>query len=395
VVVVALLLGDYDNDGDIDIAVGMINVQPRDGMNVIYENKLGDLPIFTLEPAWYSADYGDTVRIQFADVDRDGKLELISASKDGRIVLYDNTARGLERAPEDPFRVTGISTCPMTGFVITHFGDDLLNTSCEHASDLDLLCSWVPTYFSGVYTDISSWSPPSFDPMNPSYKNTIDKSTDGNYLCQDINGDGIMDWVAFSYGGITAGLCTGDRSSHFSFEIIQLVNNDDMQYAEDFAVMEAPDYPDRIYIAVASRGYRSHYTFPEYTESQDYIFSTSIYDNGSYNLVWQDELEVPTLSIGFADFNSDAEYISSHIYNSVLSSTNQTIVFPGPLYCVDEVILNKVKLHNNQYHIDIMNGQISIIGGNAGDQIQISYSTSTGVDLVCARNGRNAVYYHD
>ncbi|MBK9098389.1 MAG: T9SS type A sorting domain-containing protein [bacterium] len=95
--------GDYDNDGDLDLATGCYfsnSYPPIPEYEVlIYRNDSG---ILTTTPAWISTDMRSTTDVKFADLNGDGKSELISANGDNSFVpsvIYFNSETGLNNAP--------------------------------------------------------------------------------------------------------------------------------------------------------------------------------------------------------------------------------------------------------------------------------------------------------
>ena len=68
--------GDYDSDGDPDLAVGNFAGQP----NRVYRNDSGNLVV-----AWTSTETGDTTSVAWGDYDRDGDLDLAAGNR-----LYRN-----------------------------------------------------------------------------------------------------------------------------------------------------------------------------------------------------------------------------------------------------------------------------------------------------------------
>ncbi|NWG27476.1 MAG: VCBS repeat-containing protein, partial [Ignavibacteriaceae bacterium] len=95
--------GDYDNDGDLDLATGCYfsNSYPPipDFEVLIYRNDNG---ILTTTPAWISTDERSTTDVKFADLNGDEKPELIAANGDQSFVpsvIYFNSQTGLNNTP--------------------------------------------------------------------------------------------------------------------------------------------------------------------------------------------------------------------------------------------------------------------------------------------------------
>jgi hypothetical protein len=91
--------GDYDNDGDLDLATGCYfsnSFPPIPEYEVlIYRNDNG---ILTTTPAWVSSDMRSTTDVKFADLNGDDKPELIAANGDNSFVpsvIYFNSETGL------------------------------------------------------------------------------------------------------------------------------------------------------------------------------------------------------------------------------------------------------------------------------------------------------------
>jgi hypothetical protein len=91
--------GDYDNDGDLDLATGCYfsnSFPPIPEYEVlIYRNDNG---VLTTSPAWISSDMRSTTDVKFADLNGDDKPELIAANGDNSYVpsvIYFNSETGL------------------------------------------------------------------------------------------------------------------------------------------------------------------------------------------------------------------------------------------------------------------------------------------------------------
>ncbi|MGD8414239.1 MAG: FG-GAP-like repeat-containing protein, partial [Candidatus Latescibacterota bacterium] len=82
--------GDYDGDGDLDLAVGNTYT------NVLYRNDNGSL---TLNPVWTSAYGGSTRDVVWGDYDGDGDLDLAAGLASGPNRLYRNDAGTLTTSP--------------------------------------------------------------------------------------------------------------------------------------------------------------------------------------------------------------------------------------------------------------------------------------------------------
>ena len=94
---------DYDDDGDLDLATGCYFSQsypPIPNYEVlIYRNDDG---VLTSDPVWISSDMKSTTDIRFADLNGDGRPELLAANGDQSLVesvIYFNGSGGLSTTP--------------------------------------------------------------------------------------------------------------------------------------------------------------------------------------------------------------------------------------------------------------------------------------------------------
>jgi len=94
---------DYDDDGDLDLATGCYFSQSfppiPDFEVLIYNNDNGNL---STSPVWISSDMRSTTDIRFADLDDDGRPELLAANGNESFVssvIYFNGSGGLNNTP--------------------------------------------------------------------------------------------------------------------------------------------------------------------------------------------------------------------------------------------------------------------------------------------------------
>jgi len=118
-----LVFGDYDNDGDLDLAVGnyFSNSYPpiNEYETQIYRNDNGTL---TTTPAWVSTDMRSTTDVRWADVNKDGFIDLLAANGNQSLVpsvIYFISPSGLETTPSwvsnDQNWTVGAAFCDVDG----------------------------------------------------------------------------------------------------------------------------------------------------------------------------------------------------------------------------------------------------------------------------------------
>jgi hypothetical protein len=98
-----LSFGDFDNDGDLDLAAGCYHSQSfppyDDWRNFVLVNNNGRLED---TPSWWSTDERSTTDIKWADFDSNGYLDLFAANGDFSFdenVIYFGTVDGLSNSP--------------------------------------------------------------------------------------------------------------------------------------------------------------------------------------------------------------------------------------------------------------------------------------------------------
>ena len=83
----AVAWGDYDGDGDLDLAVGNYGESNR-----IYENRgvVGGLPLISSAPIWISSEMSKTTSLAWGDWDNDGDLDLAVGNDGEADQIYVN-----------------------------------------------------------------------------------------------------------------------------------------------------------------------------------------------------------------------------------------------------------------------------------------------------------------
>ncbi|MEK6795130.1 MAG: VCBS repeat-containing protein [Spirochaetota bacterium] len=172
----SIVLGDIDNDGDLDLIMTGTDGSAR---SKIYQNNgLGtftEIGAGSLTPVYFSS-------ISLGDLDRDGDLDLILTGYDGtvrRAKVYENVGAGA-------FTETGVGSLPGVQDSTTALAD------MDGDGDLDLLLSGLDTggsritkFFrnngSGGFTDIGTGSLP--------------QVTAASFSFGDIDADGDLDLI--------------------------------------------------------------------------------------------------------------------------------------------------------------------------------------------------------
>ncbi len=97
--------GDWDNDGDLDLAAGNGDADiGNNAANIIYENEGGTLQ---LDPAnglgWQSTEMRNTLSVAWGDWDNDGDLDLAVGNRNQADQIYENTGSTLVFDPDNGF----------------------------------------------------------------------------------------------------------------------------------------------------------------------------------------------------------------------------------------------------------------------------------------------------
>lgn len=138
-----IALGDYDNDGDIDVFVSNItNTNQAGSYQYLYRNDtVGEIPQFTdvshLAGVW-DADWawGTT----FADMNNNGWLDLVVANGFDRTLYIDNRARVfLNLGPNENGDVTFADVSEQSSFDDPHWNSCVIAVDFNRSGSLDLV----------------------------------------------------------------------------------------------------------------------------------------------------------------------------------------------------------------------------------------------------------------
>jgi hypothetical protein len=188
--------GDFDNDGDLDLAVGCYHSQSfppyNDWRNFLLVNNNGQLEI---SPSWFSQDMRSTTDVRWADFNGDSYLDLFAANGDFSFdysVIYFGSSGGLATNPGWTSN-TGAWTIYGAPFDFDHDGDIDLATANQGVSPEP----YRPIY---IYRNTGSGLPdlPTWESADQMISNGLDWG--------DMDGDGWEDLAASKWANFESGV---------------------------------------------------------------------------------------------------------------------------------------------------------------------------------------------
>jgi len=149
-------VGDIDNDGDIDICIGVSGGQIHWLENTAGANHVCNFSVFHNNPFSFTTNSA-AASPQLFDIDGDGKLDLLIGTKNGRIAYYKNT--GTSTSPAftlitNTFGNVDVKADPVLygidGYAVPYFYKD--------NGDVRLLvgCTTGKIFFYDVYDDLTT-----------------------------------------------------------------------------------------------------------------------------------------------------------------------------------------------------------------------------------------------
>jgi len=165
--------GDIDNDGDIDLACG--TEDPSDG-DLVFENTGSGLnPV----PSWSSALASRTMGVALGDIDRDGDLDLVTASYASHLYLYQNLVQAANTAPQPPGSYSAVEEASL---VILTWGNGSDVETPTNVLTYNLRVGTAPGLADVVYSEIGPGNThPSFGLMWHARTRTLHSLPAGTY----------------------------------------------------------------------------------------------------------------------------------------------------------------------------------------------------------------------
>ncbi len=174
--------GDLDNDGDLDLVIGM----SEGGLHYFENNPTGSVSVFSLTTTnYFGIDVGDFASPELFDINGDNLLDLIIGEKEGHLNYYKNN--GTASIPDFDLENENLGNI---------FYKDVPRCTPNFFYDADTLKLMLGTKDEGLqfYDHIGVSATDTFQLVNPSITGTVKKYNTSGALA-DIDDDGYPDLV--------------------------------------------------------------------------------------------------------------------------------------------------------------------------------------------------------
>ncbi len=195
---IAPTFGDWDNDGDLDLLIGLENGK------LMYITNQGNstTPNYTgLFPNYANIDVGNNAMPQLVDADRDGDLDLLIGERNGNTNYFENT--GNANTPT----ISNVPTTASFGFVDAKIAGQINGNSAPLLVEIGNEYHFFVGNQAGNFwhfTDVDNNLTGSFQRVNSS----LDLIDDGSITAPtlgDLDADGQLDLILGNQrGGLTA-----------------------------------------------------------------------------------------------------------------------------------------------------------------------------------------------
>jgi len=444
----SIALGDYDADGDLDCAVGLLVGNGNDGGARVFENRNEpgfNPPIdetFYLNNQVLSLDpdeYYDCSCVRWVDYDCDGDLDLAAMEVPGILHLYNCNPEATPFSPETPIdfmprpMYTGSSTWgsgtddPDVALIMSQgYGTKMEFGDIDQDGDLDL--------FMNTGTPVSVYENTGVDPFfDPAHCWRLEDRDREDVYCGSF-GHYIYDseeYLALAVGSRSF-LQRAREGSEFGAESwgndLYILMDGSLEHigqsvvSEDFiaqsvtdiqwAYIEEPPYNGTMDLVAVSypvfhvdditgqgswdRGYEQYHLEPEDISGPGLNFTTNI---------WTEDSENSDLSTSLAlgDIDPDAGAITTDTI--VINDTERRLIYADHFPMINARIelldingsaINPDSIPKVAYNL--FDGWASIESGYSGPGEWVStaliYDHSSELDLAVGNDGENVVYYH-
>ncbi len=317
--------GDFDGDGDLDIASSF------DAQNMVYENNGSG----SFSDAWTSAESENTMEVAWGDYDNDGDPDILVASANGPARIYKNTGGTFSTAWSSIMSVQGggVSWADLDNdgdldFAASSYGINNLVYRNDGGDSFTL--SWLSSDTDNT-TDVECAD---FDNDGDSDIAAANESGPVKLYANDGAGSFIAVWTS-SDTGYTSGISTGDYDGDGNLDMLTVAGS---------------SYYNRVYRGGGGGTFTAVWTAGEdgpfsggawgdYDADGDLDFFVSysgtdsrgshVYRNtgsDSFNLVWASLNDDASYSAAFGDFDGDGNIDLLSANTGVRTWTNMSTV---------------------------------------------------------------------